>query len=323
MKITAAHVPPCLKHFRRTISILVGLSLVLFGTGKVDADPIPYTWDAHTLVLFHFDEPVGASVATNVGDLEGNAYSVNMTSASSTPSVVATVLGAAGFAGFGNAANLNASGYMIGYDADDSGAYNGETAEAFSMSQLNMGNGGPTPWTLEAMIYPSVTNVNQEIISTDSSAASRGFQFRLNTGGQLELNLIAAGINPKTAIPSTGPHAFVANNWYHVAATYDGTKIVLYWTRVTASFAGANAISTNAANIPASFGAVQGPLVIGNENRAASGENFRGLIDEVRVSDIARAAADMLQPTMTPGIFSLSKDPTNDTVYAGTIVSFA
>ena len=293
-----------------------------FGIFSVQAAPSPYTWDANTLFLFHFDELAGASVATNGGTLQGNSYSVNMTTASSSPPLVTTVLGTASYPGFGNAANLNTSGYMVGYDADDSGAYNGETAEAFSMSQLNMGNGGPAPWTLEAMIFPSVTNANQEIISTDSSAASRGFQFRLNTAGQLELNLIAAGINPKTAIPSTGPHAFAPNNWYHVAVTYDGANLILYWTKVTPNFNGANAISTNAANVPASFGAVQGPLVIGNENRAASGENFRGLIDEVRISNIARAVADMLQPTATPGIFSLFKNPTNDTVYAGTVVTF-
>jgi hypothetical protein len=294
-----------------------------FGSFSAESAPSPYTWDANTLFLFHFDEPAGASAATNSGSLEGNAYSVNMTIASSAPPVVTTVLGASGYPGFGNAANLNTSGYLVGYDADDSGAYNGETVEALGMNQFNMGNGGPTPWTLEAMIFPSVTNMNQEIISTDSSAASRGFQFRLNNAGQLELNLIAAGINPKTAIPSTGPHAFAPNNWFHVAATYDGANIVLYWTKVTPNFTGANPISTNAANVPASFGAVQGPLVIGNENRAASGENFRGLIDEVRISNIARAPADMLQPTATPGIFSLFKNPTNDTVYAGTIVTLS
>jgi alpha-L-rhamnosidase len=319
--IAAANVPPCPTHYLRTISILFAFAFVLFWTSPAEADPTPYTWDANTLFLFHFDEPAGASVATNVGTLEGNAYSVNMTAASSAPPLVTTVLGATGFAGFGNAANLNTSGYLLGYDADDSGAYNGESAESFSMSQLNMGNGGPTPWTLEAMIFPTATNVNQEIISTDSSASSRGFQFRLNNAGQLELNLIAAGANPKTAIPSSGPHAFIPNNWYHVAATYDGANIILYWTKVTSTFAGANAISTNTANVPASFGAVQGPLVIGNENRAASGENFRGLIDEVRVSNIARAATDMLQPTVTPGIYGLSNDPTNDTVYAGTIMT--
>jgi hypothetical protein len=303
----------------RICLLLLALQYWVF---SIQAAPSPYTWDVNTLFLFHFDGAPGASAATNAGTLEGIAYSVNMTTASGAPPVVTTVLGAASYLGFANAANLNTSGYLLGYDADDSGAYNGETVEAFSMSQLNMGNGGATPWTLEAIISPSVTNANQEIISTDSSAASRGFQFRLNTVGQLELNLIAAGINPKTAIPSTGPDAFVANNWYHVAATYDGANIVLYWTKMTPNFTGANAISTNAASVPASFGAVQGPLVIGNENRAASGENFRGLIDEVRISNIARAAADMLQPTASPGIFSLFKTPTNDPVYAGTIVTF-
>src|SRR5712672_65737 len=190
MKNLAAKQP-----FPRLVRFLLLLTLQ-FGIFSVEAAPSPYTWDANTLFLFHFDEPAGTSAATNSGSLQGNAYSVNMTTASSTPPVVTTVLGAAVFPGFGNAANLNTSGYLVGYDADDSGAYNGETVEAFGMSQFNMGNGGPTPWTLEAMIFPSVTNVNQEIISTDSSATSRGFQFRINTTGQLELNLIAAGINP-------------------------------------------------------------------------------------------------------------------------------
>ena len=173
-----------------------------------------------------------------------------MTSASSAPPVVTTVLGAVGYAGFGNAANLNTSGYLLGYDADDSGSCNGETIEAFSMSQLNMGNGGPTPWTLEA----TDSSFCHQRQSGNHLHRFLGSQPRIPIPPEhrrsTRLNLIAAGINPKTAIPSTGPHAFVVNNWYHVAATYDGANIILYWTKVTPNFTGANPISTNAAIVP-------------------------------------------------------------------------
>src|SRR5262249_16956937 len=162
--------------------------------------------------------------------------------------------------------------------------------------------------------------------STDSSATSRGFQFRLNNAGQLELNLIAAGINPKTAIPSAGFHGYVSGNWYHVAATYDGTNIVMYWTLVDPSVTAANPISTNAAWVGSGFGTVQGPLVIGNENRGVAGENFQNLIDEVRISNIARAANQMLFSSGGSSN-SISATPTvivpPNPVYAGTPVSLS
>ena len=300
------------------------LLLAALGQGAV-ATIAPYTADGNTLFLFHFDEAAAGSTATNSGLLGGVACTVNMSSASTSPPLVTSVLGAAGYAGFGNAANLNTSGYMVGFDADNSGTYDGETAESIPMSLLNMGNGGQTPWTLEAMIYPSVTNANQEIITTDSSAASRGFQFRLAASGQLELNLIYLGADFLTAIPTTNAdpvNGFAPNNWYHVAAAYDGTNVVLYWTKVSSSVVAANPISTNAVAVGAAFGAVSGPLVIGNENRAAAGENFHGLIDEVRISSVARAASQML---VSPDMVSASPtaiSPANP-VYVGTPVTLS
>lgn len=255
----------------------------------------PYASDANTLALFHFDEAAGGSVTTNIGSLGLKAYSVDLTSASTTPPVVTTVLGAAAFSGFGNAASF-ASGQLIGWDANNSGAYNGDngttlSTDAVAMNKFNMGNGGQTAWTIEALVYCTATNANQEILATDSSAASRGFQFRINSSGKLELNLIATGPDIQTAIPATGAHAYAANTWYHVAATYDGTNIRLYWTRAdVAGVTNANLISTTAASVGTTFGAASGPLCIGGENRAANGEYFQGRIDEVRISKVARAA---------------------------------
>ena len=295
--------------------------------------PQPYTPDAGTLCLFHLDEAAGNSAATNLGTLGGTAYSVNTSTAAAAPPVVTDVLGASGYAGFSNAAAF-AAGEMIGYDYNNNGQYDGEasslalSADSFPMSVLNMGNGGQTPWTIEAMIYPTtITAANQEIVCTDSSASSRAFQFRLNTSGQLELNLIALGLDLKTAIPATNTdsvNGFVSNNWYHVAATYDGTNVVLYWTRVAASVTTANAISTNAAAVGAAFGVVSGSLGIGNRTRGAGSETFLGRIDEVRLSSIARAANQMI---FSAGNISLSAAATTlspaSTVYAGTTATLS
>src|SRR2546425_694263 len=112
----------------------------------------PYTSDANTLHLYHFDEPAGGVVVANTGTIGGNAYSVNEAAASATPPTVTTVLGAAAFSGFGNAVSFPTAGYLIGFDANASGAYQGESttvlrADRINMNTLNMGNGGQTPWT--------------------------------------------------------------------------------------------------------------------------------------------------------------------------------
>lgn len=293
--------------------------------------PLPLTPDSNTLFLFHLNEAPGGSVTANAGLNGGNAYSANELSGSTNPPVVTSVLGVPGYTNFGNCATFG-PGELIGYDYNNNGRYDGDansselSADSMSMSNLNMGNGGQTPWTIEALICPSaIDTTNQEIICTDSSAtagASRGFQFRINYAGQLELNLIAitgADIKSPIPTPATDPlNGFVSNNWYHVAATYDGTNIVLYWTKMSTSVGADNPISTNAVAVGPGFGAVKGPLGIGNRTRSPAIEYFQGLIDEVRISNIARSPTNMLNLNGAPAIGLPSINPTNEPIYAGT-----
>ena len=297
---------------------------------------LPHVVDTNTLFLFHLNEAAGGSVTTNVGIDGGNAYSVNEIPASANPPVVTSVLGAPGYTDFGNCATFG-PGELIGYDYNNNGRYDGDasssqlSADSMPMSNLNMGNGGQTPWTIEAMICPAAINTtNQEIVCTDSSASagtSRGFQFRINYAGQLELNLISiSGADIKTPIPTpaTDPvNGFVSNNWYHVAATYDGTNIVLYWTKLSSSVTADNAISTNAVVVGTAFGAVEGPLGVGNRTRSPAIEYFQGLIDEVRISNIARSPTEMLNLSSAPTIGPPSASPTNNPIYTGTPVTLS
>ncbi len=190
----------------RFFPALTLLFALLFGTFSAVADLVgPYTPDANTLFLLHFDEAAGGSVTTNLGTKGGNFYSVDETAASATPPVVTTQLGAPGYVN--GATNFNLcmtnfnTGYEFGFDFNNSGAYQGDVSatapspDALVMTNLNMGNGGQTPFTLEAAIQPTTTAGNQEIICTDNSGppngsgnVNRGFQFRI-TSGSLQFSI--------------------------------------------------------------------------------------------------------------------------------------
>ena len=62
-------------------------------------------------------------------------------------------------------------GYVWGYDGNKSGAYDGEGSApapaAIAMTNLNIGIWRQTPFTIEALIQPTIF-ANQEIICTDS-----------------------------------------------------------------------------------------------------------------------------------------------------------
>ena len=293
--------------------ICLVLAIALVQTAVADLVG-PYTPDANTLFLFHFNEPAGATGTLNVGSKGGNAYAVDENPAATVPPTITTMLGAAGYVtnaiNFGNcmtnpadpAVPATQEGFGVGYDFNNNGQYDGELAapnlalDAFGMTNLNMGNGGQSPFTLEALIRPTSTAGSQEIICTDNSLGNtlRGFQFRINAGG-LQLQWVG-GATPSAVsgtIPTTGPDAFVAGEWYHVAATYNGTTVTLYWTRLDPTVGAAHVLGSGAMAIGTVRGAVVGPLFIGNDNRNAAGEQFLGSIDEIRISNVARAANQM------------------------------
>jgi autotransporter-associated beta strand protein len=289
----------------------------------------PYTPDANTLFLLHFDEAAGGSATTNLGTLGGNFYSVTEASASTTPATVTTMLGAVGYVN--GATNFNhcmtnpTTGYLFGYDYNKSGAYDGDasgtvfSADRLGMTNLNIGNGGQSPFTLEALIQPTTTGGNQEIICTDSSVGSRGFQFRISSGS-LSFAFILGSSALTYAIPTTGADAFIAGTWYHVAFTYDGTKGTLYWTKLDPSVGAAHVLTSGNLTMGTADGAVTGPLVIGNENRNVAGEQFLGSIDEVRISSVCRAANQMqfFSPVVT-----ITQNPVSQNVDYNQPVSFS
>ncbi|RYD42190.1 MAG: LamG domain-containing protein, partial [Verrucomicrobiaceae bacterium] len=211
-----------------------------------------------------------------------------------------TVLGASSHASFGKAATIGSAAYGLGLDANGSGGFQpGNTTttpalpDGIAHSSLTGTNGS---FTLEALVNLPGLAGKREIISTDSTQTNRAFQFYTDVDGAVKFNFIAtgAGTSASADIPSTGPHAFVANEWFHVAYVHDGATgtSLFYWTRLASTSTVANALATTGTE--PGTGTVTGPLVIGNEARGPSGEGLLGLIDEIRISRTARAATAFL-----------------------------
>lgn len=280
----------------------IGSSLI---SPVLHAGVAPYaSADADTTYLYHFSEASGASSAANGASagraalsVDGNPYAGD---AVDQP-LITTVLGYPGLSGFGNAAYV-ISDSCLGVDADGNGAFRPGDAGPVGPDQMADHStiyGTNNAFTLEAMIsISSITSGNREIICTDhnGAAADRGFQFRVNGLGQLEFNAI--GTTPVAAtvpIPTTGTHGFVADQWFHVAVTYDGTTLRFYWTKVDASVTAANEIGTNTVEtVELADDAI---LVLGNEGRSTGGlggEPLGGLLDEVRISKVARTPSQFI-----------------------------
>ncbi|WP_035613151.1 LamG-like jellyroll fold domain-containing protein [Haloferula sp. BvORR071] len=293
-----------------THRLLPVATLALLGSQwQATASIAPYAADANTTYLYHLDEPadttapfsdpaVNSSTLSTSGQkaipFDGNPYAGD---GIAQPAPGVSQLGAAGLTGFGNSANITAADFGLGVDLNGNNAFDmGDAAPASADQAADHGNifGVGNRFTLEAMVkVPSITSGIRHIISTDDNGATadRGLIFRITAGGLLEFNAVGSSATFTVPIPTTGPHAWNAANWYHVAAVYDGSNVLLYWTKADPLYATANLIGTAARSVDFNDDAL---LVIGNEGRGTSGEGLLGQIDEVRISNVARTPSQFI-----------------------------
>jgi len=282
----------------------------------------PYTADANTLFLCHIDGAAGTSEVPNLGTLGGNFYTVSGTNNPTVCPQLTTMLGALGYStttptsvsynlAMTNLTMPTAGGTasLLGYDANGDGnicistAYN----DAIPMSELGMG--GTNNWTIEFLVQPnkfSTTAGTYHIMSTDTggSPGTRGFQFKMvvGTGPTYTLQWTPVAVNyPGTtspsingAIPTTGDDAPVPGQWYHLAMSYDGTNVYMYWTHMNPNNGACHLISTTPQVISTGYGTCKGPLILGNYGRGVSATiGFPACYDELRISSVCRAANAM------------------------------
>jgi len=122
--------------------------------------------------------------------------------------------------------------------------------------------------TLEAWVYPTASGGWSTIIAKFTFGwltNERAYQLMLNSGGGI-------------------------SQWTHVAATYDGTTMRIY---VNGAEVGSRSYSDGIAATTAS-------LMLGENSEGNSGQNFRGIIDEAAVYDVALSAITILDHAAGP-----------------------
>jgi autotransporter-associated beta strand protein len=312
MKLQPSH--PCVCPLRR-VALFLGLTLCLAGSSLHAVIVAPYSVDADTLHLWHFDE-----TATPVINYAPNGTNLTALGNGAT-------LGNASFPGFGTALSTYDGG-PDGIAATDRDAYlsartlANSTADNVSMSLADPETGA---FTFEAIVYidfdPTLNygsaanggngRAVQMMILTgeDEVNAGRVFQFRLepigtlspfNSEVMLKFNNLNGGSSTQprgVPVPITGADAIAMNRWYHVAVTYNGLEgtpdgLKFYWTlmdpsRTEANLIGVSDLSTDLPTSATDF-------CIGNTGRNPPNANFAGLIDEVRISKVARPAEAMV-----------------------------
>ncbi|RYD49011.1 MAG: hypothetical protein EOP85_02420, partial [Verrucomicrobiaceae bacterium] len=159
------------------------------------------------------------------------------------------------------------------------------------------------------------SNSMQIVTGEADEVSNRVWQFRLvpwggpgNTGTRPKLEFINlhgnVNIQPLAVeLPLTDdPDAIVQGKWYHVAVTYNGSEntpdnLKLYWTLLDPSRTQANEVFSG--QMTEDLITSTPDFTIGNEGRdgspaTGSTDGFAGVIDEIRISDIARTPAQFL-----------------------------
>jgi hypothetical protein len=253
--------------------------LVLFSSSSASAAITgPYTADANTLHLYHLDE--SAAPLEDTGFVDANDIDLSLTGVSPT-------LSQTSFSGFGSAVAFPGNGALDG--------------GTVLQSALQGANGA---FSYEALINISgITSSTEQQIMAHGDSSGQAFQFRISTTGDLQFVQVAPSVAVVgAAIPVSGPEAFAANQWFHVAVTYDGASAAnLYWTRVDSSRTTASLLTSGSLSNDVTASANQTFLV---GNRTGTGglqdEQLLGMIDEVRISSVARTAGQFIFTTAVP-----------------------
>jgi hypothetical protein len=151
-----------------------------------------------------------------------------------------------------------------------------------------------TGMTLEAWVNPSAQSGWDPVILKERGTAGLAYALYANDGAPQPggTNLPAGYLNPPSGVDVSvrGLAPLALNTWTHLATTYDG---------VTQRFF-VNGVQVASRPQTGSIAVGNGALRIGGNQAATPQEFFQGLIDEVRIYNRARTAAQIATDMVTP-----------------------
>jgi Concanavalin A-like lectin/glucanases superfamily/Secretion system C-terminal sorting domain len=162
----------------------------------------------------------------------------------------------------------NGAGYALDFDGTDDFIDFGNSSSVNITDKI----------TLEAWIKSDKFEATQSIIKKNDSVS--GYELSLSKDGNIFFRLNKSNVlraNSASLYPHDG------NTWMHVAATYDGTNMIIY----------INGIPEDTVSGPASIGTNNNLLVIGTDADNNSKFLFDGAIDEIRLWNVDRSATDI------------------------------
>ena len=143
-----------------------------------------------------------------------------------------------------------------------------------------------TGLTIEAWVKPSSVSAARAVVFKENRAAGhQAYSLYAANGGSKPAAEFASG-GKYTTLQSA--QTIAANRWTHIAATYDGTRLRIY----------RNGVETGSRALSGSLVATRDPLKFGGS--AVWSEWFKGAIDEIRIWNGARSAAEIQGDMDTP-----------------------
>ncbi len=134
--------------------------------------------------------------------------------------------------------------------------------------------------TIEAWAHPTLLSAtNQQLLSRDDGGSNRNYKLQINGGAHnlgfyMWIGDVSKGINSDNAI--------TLNSWHHLVGSYDGVHLYLYVDGVSAATPVAVTGSIDNDDVSCLIG-----------NRVTLDNPFSGLIDDVRIYNYARTAAEI------------------------------
>ena len=141
-------------------------------------------------------------------------------------------------------------------------------------------------WTIEAWILPAPPGGGgiQHIVSKWGVTGAASYSFEMN-GTELKL-ATSNGVDPTTVL--IAPDALTVDAWQHVAVTFNNGAVILYVNGNPIAESLAMAIPMNSDK----------PLSFGREGPPFNGYYFKGILDEVRIWQVARTGDEVFGSMM-------------------------
>lgn len=167
-----------------------------------------------------------------------------------------------------------------------------------STGQLNLGS----TFTIEAMVHLTKYETSTQMIASQWITATPQRSWFFGVGNDQELRLQVSGDGTSSTLFDSGL-AFSLNTDYYVAAVFSSGSVTFYMQNLTLGTSMQTA-TISPGGAPASVFNSTGSYQIGNYDASATHVNsWDGLIDEVRLSNTALTANQLLVPE--PGVATL------------------